>query len=109
MAGKTGTSEDLRDSWFAGFTGDRLAVVWLGHDDNKPVGMTGAAGAMIVWGRIMQGLNPEPLELNEPPGIAWSNAQDGQRLPFVSTDTLPPTTESPSASGASQTPVNPFP
>ena len=109
VAGKTGTSEDLRDSWFAGFTGERLAVVWLGHDDNKPVGMTGAAGAMIVWGRIMQGLNPEPLELNEPPGIAWSNAQDGQRLPFVSTDTLPPTTESPSASGASQTPVNPFP
>ncbi len=70
-AGKTGTSDDLRDSWFAGFSGDRLAVVWLGRDDNKTTKLTGASGALIAWGRIMQGLNAAPLEQTEPAGISW--------------------------------------
>ena len=87
VAGKTGTSDDLRDSWFAGFTGDKLAVVWLGRDDNKPTGMTGATGAMVIWGRIMQRLHPDPIKLTPPPGIQWSSAADGDRLPFLSTDT----------------------
>ncbi|MFH1215034.1 MAG: penicillin-binding protein 1B [Pseudomonadota bacterium] len=72
VAGKTGTSDDLKDSWFAGFTGDRLMVVWLGTDDNKPTGLTGSNGAMVVWGRIMQGLNPQPLDLVPPDGIEWA-------------------------------------
>jgi penicillin-binding protein 1B len=49
IAGKTGTTDDLRDSWFAGYTGDRLAVVWLGRDDNGPTGLTGSTGALLVW------------------------------------------------------------
>jgi penicillin-binding protein 1B len=49
VAGKTGTSDGFRDSWFAGFTGDHLAVVWIGRDDNEPTGLTGAAGALSVW------------------------------------------------------------
>ena len=96
-AGKTGTSEDLRDSWFAGFTGDKLAVVWLGRDDNKPAGMTGATGAMVIWGRIMQKLHPEPLELMEPPGIKWSKGQDGNKLPSSSASTPAQSPESEAA------------
>jgi penicillin-binding protein 1B len=71
-AGKTGTSDDLRDSWFAGFTGDRLAVVWLGSDDNKSIGLTGSSGALVVWGRVMAGLDIKPLDLREPPGLEWA-------------------------------------
>lgn len=72
VAGKTGTTDNLRDSWFAGYTGDKLAVVWVGRDDNLPAGVTGAAGAMIVWGNIIKSLHPRPLELSEPPDIEWA-------------------------------------
>ncbi|MEK6551350.1 MAG: transglycosylase domain-containing protein, partial [Pseudomonadota bacterium] len=61
-AGKTGTTDGLRDSWFAGYTGDRVAVVWIGRDDNQPTGLTGASGAMTVWGELMKSLKPEPLK-----------------------------------------------
>jgi penicillin-binding protein 1B len=71
-AGKTGTSDDLRDSWFAGFTGDHLAVVWLGADDNRSIGLTGSSGALKVWGRVMAGLDTQPLDLREPPGLEWA-------------------------------------
>src|SRR6185295_13534675 len=49
VAGKTGTTDDLRDSWFAGFSGDYLAVVWMGRDDNKSTGLSGATGALKAW------------------------------------------------------------
>jgi len=76
-AGKTGTTDELRDSWFAGFTGDRLAIVWIGRDDNKPTVLTGSSGAMVVWGKIMQSLHPQPLELLEPEGIQWARVDAG--------------------------------
>jgi penicillin-binding protein 1B len=65
-AGKTGTTDDLRDSWFAGFTGDKVAVVWVGRDDNKPAGLSGASGALRVWGDMMRRLQPLPLDLPQP-------------------------------------------
>ncbi len=71
LAGKTGTTNALRDSWFAGF-GDRLlAVVWVGRDDNRTTKLTGSTGAMQIWLDIMKKLKPEPLTLIEPDGIEW--------------------------------------
>ena len=57
VAGKTGTSDEYRDSWFAGFSGDRLAVVWVGRDDNASIGLTGAAGALSIWAPIMAAMD----------------------------------------------------
>jgi penicillin-binding protein 1B len=71
LAGKTGTSDDARDSWFAGFSGDKMAVVWVGRDDNAPANLTGSSGALVVWARMMHQLDAQPLRLIEPPGIEW--------------------------------------
>lgn len=56
VAGKSGTSSENRDSWFAGFSGSHLAVVWIGHDDNSSTGLTGSSGALPVWARLMAAL-----------------------------------------------------
>jgi penicillin-binding protein 1B len=72
-AGKTGTTDDLRDSWFAGYTGDHVAVVWVGRDDNKPTGLTGASGAMTVWGEMMKNIQPEPLQPTMPEDVELAN------------------------------------
>lgn len=53
-AGKTGTTDDQRDAWFAGFSGDLLAVVWVGRDDNTPLGLTGAEAALPIWTDFMK-------------------------------------------------------
>lgn len=69
LVGKTGTTNDAKDSWFAGYTGDYLAVVWVGRDDNKPIGLTGAAGALPVWTSLMQQISQQPVLLNPPDNI----------------------------------------
>ena len=69
-AGKTGTSNDGRDSWFAGWTGDHLAVVWVGNDQNKETGLYGATGAMRVWSAIFSRLPSAPLQVGDK-GIDW--------------------------------------
>ncbi|WP_320041672.1 penicillin-binding protein 1B [uncultured Desulfobacter sp.] len=81
IAGKTGTTNDLRDSWFAGFSGNRLAVVWVGRDDNKSTGLTGSSGAMQVFGRLMAQIPNTPLVLTPPENIEWAviNPQTGLR------------------------------
>jgi penicillin-binding protein 1B len=71
-AGKTGTTDDLRDSWFAGFSEDVLAVVWLGHDDNTPAGFSGSTGALQVWIDMMKSLRPRSLESPTPNGVEWA-------------------------------------
>jgi penicillin-binding protein 1B len=69
VAGKTGTTDEQRDAWFAGFTGDRLGIVWIGYDDNRAARLSGAAAALPVWGEMMAALDPEPLALPRPEGI----------------------------------------
>jgi penicillin-binding protein 1B len=80
-AGKTGTSNDRRDSWFAGFTGQHLAVFWMGRDDNKPTNLFGATGALRVWRDLFTKLPTRALA--EAPGdgleMAWINPSDGKR------------------------------
>jgi penicillin-binding protein 1B len=82
-AGKTGTTDDLRDSWFAGFTEDLLAVVWLGHDDNTPAGLNGSRGALQVWIDMMKTLGPRSLDTQAPNGVewAWTDVQRGLTTP----------------------------
>jgi penicillin-binding protein 1B len=69
-AGKTGTSNDSRDSWFAGWTGDHLAVIWVGNDQNAPTGLYGATGAMRVWSGLFSRLPSAPLRVGGQ-GVEW--------------------------------------
>ncbi|WP_300728024.1 penicillin-binding protein 1B [Pseudomonas sp.] len=80
LAGKTGTSNDSRDSWFAGFSQDLLAVVWLGRDDNGKTPFTGATGALQVWTSFMSKADPLPLDMPQPDNIvqAWIDPHTGQ-------------------------------
>ncbi len=72
VAGKTGTSNDRRDSWFAGFTGSHLAVVWVGRDDFAPTGLLGATGAMRVWARLFASLPTRPLLADRHAALEWA-------------------------------------
>ena len=53
-AGKSGTTNDLRDAWFVGFTPEVLAVVWVGFDDNTPLGLSGTQAALPIWTEFMK-------------------------------------------------------
>jgi penicillin-binding protein 1B len=79
LAGKTGTSNDSRDSWFAGFSQDLLAVVWLGRDDNGKTPLTGATGALQVWTSFMVKAEPVSLDTPLPDNVilAWIDAGTG--------------------------------
>ena len=95
IAGKTGTTDNLRDSWFAGFTGDRLGIVWIGRDDNQSIGLTGSSGALRVWGDLFAGFNSpdqapvavENIEYQwiEPKTglLADAGCPDAVQLPFI--------------------------
>ena len=72
-AGKTGTTNDLRDGWFVGFTPELLTVVWVGFDDNRPLGLSGAQAALPIWTafmtRALAGRQTVPFEV--PDGITF--------------------------------------
>ena len=81
VAGKTGTSDNLYDSWFAGFSADKVAVVWLGYDDHRDTGLTGSSGAMRVWKRIFSDISSRSLKLDMPDEInrVWIDQKTGLR------------------------------
>ncbi len=95
LAGKTGTTDDYRDSWFVGVSGNMLAAVWVGRDDNQPTGLTGAGGALRVWEAMMRQLNLQPLELGAGNAIEFvdidldsglrsqGNCTEPRRIPFL--------------------------
>jgi len=69
VAGKTGTSDQFRDSWFAGFTGEHVMVVWVGYDDNRSTGLTGAAGALNIWAATMSDLTSSSYAAVQPANL----------------------------------------
>lgn len=70
-AGKTGTTSDYRDSWFAGYTSDLLVMVWVGFDNNRSTHLSGATGAARIWARFVNEIRPwvhsQPFRI--PPGV----------------------------------------
>lgn len=79
LAGKTGTTNDQRDSWFAGFSGEHLAVVWVGKDDNAKTPLSGASGALQVWADLMRQLPTQGVNQQPPEGVSfdWIDAGTG--------------------------------
>ncbi len=95
IAGKTGTTNERRDSWFVGYTRDRVAVSWVGLDDNRPAGVTGGNAAMRVWAELFRNLPVAAVDLRMPDGAnyVWVNLQqralthpscpDAVQVPFI--------------------------
>jgi penicillin-binding protein 1B len=95
VAGKTGTTNDGRDSWFAGFSGDLLAVSWIGRDDNAQTGLTGGSGALKIWAQFMAHSSRQSLAYRMPDDMQtfWIDDHSGyltgegcpnsRMLPFI--------------------------
>ncbi len=99
LAGKTGTSDSARDSWFAGYGEDFLAVTWIGKDDNTTTSLTGASAAMPLWADIAGQVDFKGLSLLEPIGIHWKDNVQIQykgvctqmgKIPFIIPDRTDP-------------------
>ena len=80
LIGKTGTTNDAKDSWFAGYTGDYLSVVWMGRDDNKPIGLTGSTGALPIWSELMKQISTQPVNLTPPDNITFARVDPNNGL-----------------------------
>ncbi len=80
IAGKTGTTNERRDSWFVGYTQERLGVVWVGLDDNRPAGVTGSNGAMQIWAKLFAAIPARSFkaETAEGAGWYWVNRETGE-------------------------------
>ncbi len=81
VAGKTGTTNEQRDSWFAGYSGDHLGVVWVGNDENKATRLTGSSGALTIWTDIFKQLSTQSISQTAPESIEyyWVDNQNGLR------------------------------
>jgi penicillin-binding protein 1B len=74
-AGKTGTTNDLRDAWFVGFTPELLTVVWVGLDDNQPLGLSGTQAALPIWTTFMSRAlaGRGNVSFNVPEGVTFAD------------------------------------
>jgi penicillin-binding protein 1B len=81
-AGKTGTTNDLRDAWFVGFTPELLTVVWVGFDENQPLGLSGSQAALPIWteymSRALAGRSSVAFEVPEGISFVDIDAQTGK-------------------------------
>ena len=80
VAGKTGTTNDTRDSWFAGFSGEHLIVAWLGTDDNQSTGLTGSSGALPIWSAIMGKIRTRPFSFAYDDELEYYNVEPKKGL-----------------------------
>ncbi len=72
VGGKTGTTDDYRDSWFVGFNGQYLTAVWMGKDDNSPTGLTGSSGALAAWLNLYRQLPQVSFLPTAPETVEWA-------------------------------------
>lgn len=72
VAGKTGTSNDLRDSWFIGYDAKQLVTTWVGNDDNKATKLTGSSGALVLFSDYIKHTGIESLNTSMPEQVAMT-------------------------------------
>ncbi len=94
LAGKTGTTDDYKDSWFVGYTERLVGVVWMGYDKNKATNLTGSSGALRLWADIFKKIPIKTLQKAKTDAIEWvstdpsglflmdNTCEDSQLLPF---------------------------
>lgn len=75
-AGKTGTTNDQRDSWYVGFDQKTLVTTWIGNDDNKATKLTGSSGALVLYANFIKKYGVNSIEHQLPAGVSLTEFED---------------------------------